>query len=281
MIRLDGLTKNYDNFSLNCTLEVKPGNITGLVGVNGAGKSTTFKSILGLVKPDGGRMTIFGREVTEPSPEDKEDIGFVMSGACFCEEFNVKKIKKILEASYKNFDGEYFDSLCEKFSMPTDKKTKEFSTGMKARLKLITAMSHNAKLLILDEPTAGLDVLARNELLDMLRDYTDENRSVLISSHISSDLEGICDDIYVIHEGSIILHEETDVIIDEFGMLKLDRRQYEDIDKKHIVYVLEGNNGFDCITDNRQFYEDNYPDIIIEKGSIDSFLNVAERGARI
>jgi len=281
MIRLDGVTKNYDKFRLDCTLEVKPGNITGLVGVNGAGKSTTFKAMLGLIKTDGGNINLFGKDVREPSQEDKENIGFVMSNTGFCGEFTLKNIIKIIRAMYKNFDEEYFKEMCQRFALPDDQKIKDYSTGMKARLNVIIALSHNAKLLILDEPTAGLDVLARNELLDMLREYVNEERAIIISSHISSDLEGICDDIYVIHDGSIILHQDTDVILDEFGMLKLDRNRYESIDKKYIRYVLEENNGYDCITDNRHFYEDNYPDIVMEKGSIDDFLTIAERGAKL
>ena len=184
MVKLEHVSKNYDKFSLNCTMEVKPGHITGLVGANGAGKSTTFKSILGLIKTDGGLVKVFGKDVKDITAEDKENIGVVMSNTGLCEEFNIKTIIKLLKASYKNFDEEYFEEMCNKFELPLDVKTREFSTGMKARLNMITALSHKARLLILDEPTSGLDVIARNEMLDIIREYVQADCSVLISSHI-------------------------------------------------------------------------------------------------
>lgn len=280
MVKLEHVSKNYDKFSLNCTMEVKPGCITGLVGANGAGKSTTFKSILGLIKTDGGQVKIFGKDVKDISAADKERIGVVMSNTGLCEEFNIKTIIKILKASYKNFDQEYFEQMCKKFELPPDIKTREFSTGMKARLNMITALSHKAKLLILDEPTSGLDVIARNELLDIIREYVQDDCSVLISSHISSDLEGICDDLYMIHDGEIVFHDDTDVLLDQYGMLKLTSAQYDKIDRQYIRYIMKNDNGYDALTDNRQFYVDNYPDIVIEKGCIDNFLSIVERGEK-
>lgn len=280
MVKLEHVSKNYDKFSLNCTMEVKPGCITGLVGANGAGKSTTFKSILGLIKTDGGQVKIFGKDVKDISAADKERIGVVMSNTGLCEEFNIKTIIKILKASYKNFDQEYFEQMCKKFELPPDIKTREFSTGMKARLNMITALSHKAKLLILDEPTSGLDVIARNELLDIIREYVQDDCSVLISSHISSDLEGICDDLYMIHDGEIVFHDDTDVLLDGYGMLKLTSAQYDKIDRQYIRYIMKNDNGYDALTDNRQFYVDNYPDIVIEKGCIDNFLSIVERGEK-
>ena len=280
MVKLEHVSKNYDKFSLNCTMEVKPGCITGLVGANGAGKSTTFKSILGLIKTDGGQVKIFGKDVKDISAADKERIGVVMSNTGLCEEFNIKTIIKILKASYKNFDQEYFEQMCKKFELPPDIKTREFSTGMKARLNMITALSHKAKLLILDEPTSGLDVIARNELLDIIREYVQDDCSVLISSHISSDLEGICDDLYMIHDGEIVLHDDTDVLLDGYGMIKLTSAQYDKIDRQYIRYIMKNDNGYDALTDNRQFYVDNYPDIVIEKGCIDNFLSIVERGEK-
>ena len=152
---------------------------------------------------------------------------------------------------------------------------------MRARLNMIIALSHGARLLILDEPTSGLDVIARNELLDIIREYVQDDRSVLISSHISGDLEGICDDLYMIHDGEIVFHDDTDVLLDEYGMLKLTNEQYAGIDKINIRYILKGDYGYDCLTDNRQFYVDNYPDVVVEKGCIDSFLNIVEKGEKV
>lgn len=281
MVKLEQVSKVYDKFTLNCTMEVKPGHITGLVGANGAGKSTTFKAILGLIKTDGGTIRIFGKDIKDITAEDKEKMGVVMADAGLCEEFNIKTIMKVLKAAYKNFDEKYFEDMCKRFELPFDVKTKEFSTGMRARLNMIIALSHGARLLILDEPTSGLDVIARNELLDIIREYVQDDRSVLISSHISGDLEGICDDLYMIHDGEIVFRDDTDVLLDEYGMLKLTDEQYVDIDKINIRYILKGDNGYDCLTDNRQFYVDNYPDVVVEKGCIDSFLNIVEKGEKV
>ena len=141
---------------------------------------------------------------------------------------------------YSKFDKSLFIEQVQKFQLPMNKQIKEFSTGMKAKLKVLVAISHNAKLLILDEPTAGLDVIARDELLEMLREFLekDEERSILISSHISSDLESLCDDLYMIHDGKIILHEDTDVLLSDYALLKVDAEQYSKLDKQFILLSL-------------------------------------------
>ena len=149
----------------------------------------------------------------------------------------VKDVTCILRKMYEKFDERTFVKKCGELGLPMDKQIKDFSTGMKAKLRVLVAISHKAKLLILDEPTAGLDVEARNEILDMLREYMseDENRSILISSHISSDLEGLCDDLYLIHDGSVILHEDTDRILAEYAVLKMDEKDYAALDKQYIL----------------------------------------------
>ena len=162
-----------------------------------------------------------------------------------------------------------------------NKKIKDFSTGMKRKLQVLAAISHGADFLILDEPTAGLDVLARDEMLTMLREYMEtEGRSILISSHISSDLEDFCDDIYMIDEGKIVMHEETDVLLNEYGLLKVREEQYEILDKSYIIRSKKENFGYSCLTNEKQFYEENYPDVVIEKGSIDELIMMMIRGER-
>ena len=161
-----------------------------------------------------------------------------------------------------------------------NKQIKEFSTGMKAKLKVLVAISHNAKLLILDEPTAGLDVIARDELLEMLREFLekDEERSILISSHISSDLESLCDDLYMIHDGKIILHEDTDVLLSDYALLKVDAEQYSKLDKQFILRSKKETYGYSCLTNQKQYYMENYPKIAIEKGTIDEVITMMIRG---
>ncbi len=279
MLRLNKVKKEYKGFQLDCTLEVQEGCVTGLIGKNGAGKSTTFKAILGLISTDGGSIEIFGRPVSEMGIQDREDIGVVMSDSGFSGYLMVCDLIPILKSMYRNFQEEEFRRQCEKFRIPMDKKIKEFSTGMKRKLQVLAAITHEAKLLILDEPTSGLDVVARDKLLDMLRAYMEqEGRAILISSHISGDLEGICDDIYMIDEGKIVLYEETDVLLDSYGILKVTQEQYEKLDQEHILRSKKEEFGYSCMTDQRQFYQENYPQITVEKGNIDELIMMMVRG---
>jgi len=273
LLKLENVKKCYDSFELDCSIEVRKGQVTGLVGRNGAGKSTTFKSILGLVYPDGGSIEMFGKKLSEITPEDKEQLGVVLAEANACEMFTVKDMLPILKAMYKSFSEREYLEQCKAYDIPMDKPLKEFSTGMKAKFKIIMAMSHDARLLILDEPTAGLDVVMRNELLDMLREYMDnEENAILISSHIATDLEGLCDDIYMISDGKIVLHEETDVLLSEYGVLKVTEEQYETLDKEYILATKKEKFGYRCLTNRKDFYQENYPQIAIEKGNIDDLI---------
>ena len=165
MLKIDHLIKKYNAFSLDCTLEVKPGCVTGLIGQNGAGKSTTFKAALGLIRPDGGSIRILGKDIGQLTPADREAMGVVLSDSGFSGYLTVRDIVPVMGGLYGKFDKTFFLDRIRTAGLPLDKKIKDFSTGMKAKLKVITALSHNAKLLILDEPTAGLDVVARDELL--------------------------------------------------------------------------------------------------------------------
>lgn len=279
MLRLNKVRKEYKGFQLDCTLEVQEGRVTGLIGKNGAGKSTTFKAILGLVKTDGGTIEIFGKPFHEIGNQDKEDIGVVMSDAGFSGYLTVQDLIPMLKNLYRNFQEEEFCRKCKEFRLPMNKKIKEFSTGMKRKLQVLAALTHDARLLILDEPTAGLDVVARDELLDMLRTYMEqEGRAILVSSHISSDLEGLCDDIYMIDDGKIVLYEETDVLLDSYGILKVTKEQFAGLEREHILRHRKEEFGFSCLTDQRQFYQENYPDIAVEKGTIDELIMMMIRG---
>lgn len=275
MLKMTSVKKNYRDFTLDCTMEIKPGYVTGLVGRNGAGKTTAFKSVLGLISTDGGEIEIFGKKFSEFKSKDKEKIGVLLSDSGFSGELKVNDIIPVLSAVYSQFDKEDFLKKCKQMKLPLNKKIKEFSTGMKARLKLIIAITHNADLLILDEPTAGMDVMARDSIIDMLREYMENGeRSILISSHISGDLEGLCDDIYMIDNGKIILHQDTDVILSSYGILKLRDEEYRKLDKSHILKIKKENFGVSCLTDEKQFYADNYPGIVVERGGIDSVITM-------
>ena len=230
MLDIKGVKKSYGEFQLDCSLNVEKGRITGLVGENGAGKSTVFKAVLGLISYDGGEIKILGKTPQELSEKEKEQIGVVLAEAGFSGYLKGKDVKAVLAKLYPKFEEEKFLQMCERYQIPLDKFLKEYSTGMKAKLNLIIALTHQADFLMLDEPTAGLDVGAREGMLDILRTYMEEEpeRSILISSHISSDLEHLCDDIYVIHKGKIVLHEEMDRILEKYAMLKVSEEQYDE-----------------------------------------------------
>ena len=185
------------------------------------------------------------------------------------------------------FDEARFLEKCQRYELPANKKIKDFSTGMQAKLKLLIAMSHDADLLILDEPTLGLDVMSREAMLEELQEYLDSEgtggapRSVLISSHISSDLEKFCDDIYMIDRGKIVLHEETDVLLDSYGILKVDERQYQALDRRYLLAGMREAYGYRLLTNERRYYQENYPDLVMEKGSIDDILILTARGEKL
>ena len=274
MLSIDHVVKNYKDFRLDVTMEVKPGCITGLVGRNGAGKSTTFKTILDLVCPESGSVQVFGTDSRHLSAKEREAMGVVLSDSGFSEYLTIKDIHALLRQMYGSYDEEYFLTQCERQGLPMNKKIKEFSTGMKAKLKVLVALSHHAKLLIMDEPTLGLDVAMREELLGLLRTYMegDEERSILISSHIATDLESLCDDIYLINDGSIVLHEETDVLLSSYAVLKMDTSQYEKLDKKYILQTKKEAFGVSCLTNQRRFYMENYPQLVVEQSGIDDLI---------
>lgn len=274
MISVKNLTKHYGDFSLNVSLEIPEGRITGLVGKNGAGKSTVIKSILGLVRPDGGTVTVLGKDAGALTPADKQHIGAALSDSGFSNYLTVRDCAKILEKLYDRFDRKAFLEACARYGLPENKQLQKFSTGMKAKLRVLVALSHEAKLLIMDEPTAGMDVEARNEILDILRAYLAEaeDRSVLITSHIATDLEGLCDDIYLIHNGKILLHEDTDVILSDYAVLKVTESDFTGLDKTYLLARRQEPYGMRCLTNQKQFYMENYPGLVIEKCGIDDLI---------
>ncbi|MGF0017725.1 ABC transporter ATP-binding protein [Sporofaciens sp. SGI.106] len=281
MLKLKNVKKNYKNFTLDCTMEVQEGSVTGLIGKNGAGKSTTFKALLGLISTDGGEIEMFGKPVSQLKSKDKENIGVVLADSGFSGYLTIKDLIPVMDSLYSRFVKEDFVRKCEQFGLPLDKKIKDFSTGMKRKLQVLAALSHDAKLLVLDEPTAGLDVIARDELLEMLREYMEQgDRSILVSSHISSDLESFCDDIYMIDDGKIVLYEETDVLLSEYAILKVTAEQYQTLDKEYLLRHKKEEYGYSCLTNQKQFYLENYPGIVVEKGNVDELIMMMIRGEK-
>lgn len=279
---MQNVRKKYGDFEFDMSMEIPEGRITGLVGKNGAGKSTAIKLMLGLTRPDSGSISVFGSEGKELSPALKQKIGVSLAESGFSSQLSIEDMKHILSKMYREFDRQLFTKQCEKMKLPEKKKMKDFSTGMKAKLKVLTALTHNADLLILDEPTAGLDIEARNEILDLLREYVtyNEKSSILITSHIATDLESLCDDIYLIHDGKMVIHEDTDVILEQYGVLKVSEEQYQKLDQRAILKSRREIYGYACFTNDRKFYQENYPDIVMEKGGIDELILMMTGGYR-
>ena len=282
MIDIQNVEKRYKDFQFHLSMQIPEGKIVGLVGKNGAGKSTAIKLILGLVKPDNGNIQVFGVPVEHLSSDKKQKIGVSLAESGFSTQLTIADIEQILKKMYQSFHQEDFDEKCNLLNLPKKKKIQNFSTGMKAKLKVITAITHNASLLILDEPTAGLDIEARNEILDLLRNYIaeDESRTILITSHISSDLETLCDEIYFLHNGEEVFHEETDAILEQYGILKVTEKQYQMLDKEFILKSQKEPYGYACLTKDRKYYQENYPGIAVEYGGVDELILMMTGGYR-
>jgi len=227
-LAIRNLTKTYKGFKLdNISFELPKGCIMGLIGENGAGKTTTIKLILDTIKRDSGTIEVLGEDNRKNFKEKKEDIGVVLDEAYFPEGFTAKNVNTVMKNTYKRWDQELFCDYLNRFSLPRDKAFKDFSRGMKMKLAIAVALSHNAKLLILDEATSGLDPIARDEILGIINEYTrDEDNSVLISSHIVSDLEKICDYIAFLHKGKLVFCEEKDVLLERYGILKCSKSDF-------------------------------------------------------
>ena len=279
LVQLEHVMKEYGSFALELNMQIPENQIIGLIGANGAGKSTTFKLMIGLIRPDQGNAEVFGRNAADLGAEEKHKIGVVFSDSGFSEYLRVQQLIPVMKRFYPDFQEKEFRKRCERFKIPLNKQIKDFSTGMKAKLNVLLALSHDSRLLLLDEPTAGLDVVAREEILDLLREYMEiPGRTIVISSHISGDLEHFCDDLYMIHEGKIVLHEETDRILEEYGFLKVSEQEYEVLDKEYLLRVRKESFGYSCLTDQKKYYLENYPGLVVEKGSVDEVISMLVKG---
>lgn len=280
MLKIDALKKDYPGFSLDVSFEIPAGRVTGLIGRNGSGKSTIFKAILDLIKKDGGQVFYQGRDISSLGAREKEEFGLVLAESIFSDYLTLGQVKNILRGLYGNFDEGVFTRLVSQMDLPLDKKIKDFSTGMKAKAKLLSALSHRSKFLLLDEPTSGLDVIAREEVLDFIRDYLEENpqASVLISSHIASDIESLCDDIYLIEKGKIIFHEDTDRVLSDYGLIKVREEEFAGLAKDYIVKYKKEAFGYKLLTNEKAFYVENYPRLVVEKANIDDLITIMDKG---
>lgn len=249
MLKIENVCKNYPSFSLNhINFQVPAGCIMGFIGENGAGKSTTIKLILDLIQKDSGMIEVLGQDSTKISRDMKEHIGVVLDEANFSQELNYKDINKIMKHLYKTWDSHKFMQMMEEGAIPPDRKFKDYSKGMKMKLSIAAAVCHDTWLLIMDEATSGLDPISREEVLDFLLEFIqDERHAVFISSHILSDLEKVCDYITLIHKGSIIFSEVKDELIEKYGILKCGKDELADIDAGAIIGMRENAFGIEAL----------------------------------
>ena len=277
-LTISGLTKTYKDFVLNdVSFSVPSGSIVGLIGENGAGKSTTISAALGLVQKEAGSVSVLGKE--ELDNEVKEQIGVVFDGNNFSEILSPKKIGRVMRDIYQSWDGRTFMALLKKFSLPAGKPIKQFSKGMKMKLAIAVALSHNSKLLILDEATSGLDPVVRDDILDMLLDFVqDESHSILVSSHITSDLEKIADYIVFLHEGRVVFSKPKDELTEQYGIIKCGSAQFDALDKSEIIAYRKMDYEWQVLVADRNKMQKQYPKAMIVPASIDEIMLLYVKG---
>ena len=284
ILEIQGLTRQFDGFRLdNVSLSVAPGTITGLVGANGAGKSTTIKLILNLIRRDAGSIRLFGLDNIEQEAAVKKRIGVVFDEPCFHDLLAPRHIGRYMKGLYADWDDRAFTGYLRAFSLPENKIVKEFSRGMKMKLAIAAALSHHPDLLILDEPTSGLDPLVRDEILDIFLDFLqDETRAVILSSHITSDLDKVADTIALLHEGKLLFHEEKDALREDYVVVKGGADQRHALDAADFIGVRENAFGFEALC--RRDAARRYPALTAERPTIEEimlFYTRKKKGGRL
>ncbi|MCO8193242.1 ABC transporter ATP-binding protein [Anaerofustis sp. NSJ-163] len=283
VLEVNNLTKEYKDFKLDdISLKIPKGSVVGLIGENGAGKSTFINSILNINEPEKGEVKIFNKNINEHEKDIKEDIAVIFDKSHYSEYMNAKLIGKMLSKIYKNWDNEKYYSLLENFDLPVNKKIKKFSKGMKMKLEFALALSHNPKFLILDESTSGLDPVFRDEILELLRSYTEnEENSILISSHITSDLDKISDYLAFIHEGRLQFIKEYEDIHDNYGVLSCKKDFFDSLSPDDIVFYRKEAFSYKVLVKNRMELMNIYKDLIIENASVEDVMLFYIKGEKV
>ena len=283
VIEIKKLTKKYDNlFSLGeINLNIPSGCIIGLIGENGAGKTTLIKSMLNIIRPDNGNVKIFNKDSIKYDYEVKKDIGVVLDDMFFPEILTANDINSIMKDIYKNWDKDlYFDYL-KKFKLPNNKAIKTMSKGMRKKLEIVTALAHHPKLLILDEPTSGLDPIVRSDILDLFLEFIkDEEHTILLSTHITSDLEHIADEIIFIDNGKIILNKSKDDLLDNYGILKCDKDAFKKVLKEDIICFRKNKYNYEVLISDRNEMKKKYKDFVIDKVTLDELMVMVIKGEK-
>lgn len=281
-IEVNNLSKKYDTFELkNINFTVPKGSIVGFVGENGAGKTTTIKSILNITNSSGS-IKILGKNIKQYEKEIKQNIGVVLDDSFLSEYLTAKQINSIMKDIYNEWNENKYINYLKQFNLPINKLLKDYSSGMKMKLKIATAISHNPKLLILDEPTSGLDPVVRNEILDIFRNYIeeDEARSIFISTHITTDLEHISDYIVFIKNGEIIFNLPTIELLENYGIIKCSKEDFSKIDEQDYIRFKQEKYQYEVLTDNKENIIKKYDITTIDKPSIEDIMLLYVKGEK-
>lgn len=279
-LAVNGVSKQYPLFSLdNVTLKVPRGAIMGLIGENGAGKTTTLKLLLGIIRPDAGSVSLLGESDAAAMQQAKARVGVVLDEGFFPDVYTVQNIALVCRNIYPNWDEAAYRNWIVKLKLPANKKIKEFSKGMKMKLAISIALSHHPELLVLDEATSGLDPVVRSEILDVFLDFMqDERHSILFSTHITTDLERVADEITFLHEGRVVLQESKDDIMARYGVLKCGQAEFDALDPADRAGYRRGAYGYEVLLRQRQPYLRAHPDSVVDPATLDDIMLYTIRG---
>ena len=283
VVEIKKLVKRYDdNFQLGeLSLDIPAGEIIGLIGENGAGKTTLIKSILDILIINKGEIKIFGKNLKNKEINIKEDIGVVLDNSFFPEVLNAKDINSIMQSIYKTWDSKLYYDYLEKFNIPITSSIKKLSKGMKKKLEIATALAHKPKLLILDEPTSGLDPVVRNEVLDIfLKFIEDEEHTILFSTHITSDLEHIADEIVFIDNGKVLLNKSKDDILDNYGILKCSEEEFNKIDKNDCITYKKNKYNYEILVSDKEKVGKKYKNMVVDKITLEELMVIMIKGEK-
>lgn len=279
-IEVKGLTKKYQLFKLDdVSFTVPGGTIVGLIGENGAGKSTTLKCILNLIRRDGGEITLLEKDNVKDERLVKEDIGVVLDETGFHDTLTADMVGNVLSRIYQKWDKNLFQELLKRYDLPRNLFLKEFSKGMRMKLAIAAALAHHPRLLILDEPTSGLDPVVRDEILDEFFAFIkDEDHAILMSSHITTDLEKVADSIVYLHKGKVLLQGEKDELLERYGKLLCSKEQLAQVDKTLLGGVRENQFGCEALVKDRSELKRRYPDLTVDPVSLDDIMVLTVKG---
>lgn len=281
-ICVKNLCKSYGDFKLeNINLSLPKGTILGFIGENGAGKSTTIKCMLDLIQKDCGEITFFHESLEKNPKKVKEDIGVVFDDCYFHDTLNLKQINQMMKYAYSQWDEKQFYTYALKFDLPIKKALKTYSRGMRMKLSLAVALSHHAKLLILDEPTSGLDPVIRSEILDVFLEFIqDEEHAIMLSTHITSDLDKIADYICFIHNGKILFTSEKDRLLENYAKVKGDLKLLEELNQNAFIYIEKSAFSFEGMIDDVASWKQHYPNLTYEKPTLEEIMIYHTKGER-